>query len=1189
VPFGGRQDALDQLEQWRTQSEKHFLLLATPAGRGKSALLSRWADRLSQPELNKTVAVIYIPISSRFTTNLPELIFPCIAIQLALLLGEDVPSDYINMPPGFWQSLVGEYLRRSLPDGRPLLLIVDGLDEATWEIGPSLFPQDLPPTTRVVVSARYLAGDSPGPGPWLGRLGWERFRLAEALSLETLTRDGVRDVLSSMGGALDPLLSREDVLDQLYVLTRGDPLLVELYVDWLHEQGESTVRLRPEDLAQIEPDYGGFFRYWWQAQERLWMQTGQADPMEKQAVRTLLSILAMALGPLSTSDLKVLFPAKLSPSKYTILQALRPLQRFVIGDGEEVGFSFSHPRLADYFREEFLDAAERRTWGAAFIRWGQDAIGRQRFDELDSHVSPYLLRYYSRHLSIGEESAKSFLPLLSWEWLQGWHRYTGTYSGFLRDVDTILERLISADRQAVSQGLPAPFIGREVQCILCHASVNQLSSNIPVELLVALHQYAKWTDEQVISYAWQKSFAWARVEALIILAPHLGPTKKQEAYQGVLQTAQGLRTEEDQARVLSTLAPHLPKVVYKKAQALKNEEARAQVLSALASHLPEAVYEEAQALEGEGARARVLSALAPHLPEAVYRAAQAFMYVETRISVLSALAPYLPDAVYRAAQAFMYVEDRKSVLSVLVPYLSEPERTEAFQQALRANRYWGEAARAKATRLSALASHLPEAVYKEAQALEDEEARARVLSALIPHLSEPERTEAVQQAFQAVRALKDEWGRAEILSALAPYLPEAVYREAEILKGAEAWIQVLSALAPYLPEGKRTEALRQAFQSTQILKDERSREKVLSALALHLPEPERAEALQQALQAAQALGDKETRVQVLSALIPHLSEPERTEAVQQAFQEGQALKDVWARVQVLSALAPYLPEGKRTEALRQAFQAAQAFEDARLRIMALSTLAPHLPEAAYQEARALEDEEVQTQVLSTLAPHLSEVERAEAFRQVFQDSLALENEEVRVQVLSVLAPYLPEVERTEALRQAFQEVQAWGDFEQEKAWALSVLAPHLPDAVYREAQALEDEEARARVLSALAPHLPEAVYQEAQALEYEWAWVQVLSALAPHLSHAVYQEAQALEDEMDRIRVLIALADYLTSLPRHMLYARWTTDLSTLRHMDRKRVLPVIAGLVPVIEALGGGMSLSQTLQAIEDVCNWWP
>ena len=47
VPFGGRQDALEQLEQWRVQSDKRFLLLATPAGRGKSALLSRWAEQLS--------------------------------------------------------------------------------------------------------------------------------------------------------------------------------------------------------------------------------------------------------------------------------------------------------------------------------------------------------------------------------------------------------------------------------------------------------------------------------------------------------------------------------------------------------------------------------------------------------------------------------------------------------------------------------------------------------------------------------------------------------------------------------------------------------------------------------------------------------------------------------------------------------------------------------------------------------------------------------------------------------------------------------------------------------------------------------------------------------------------------------------------------------------------------------------
>jgi hypothetical protein len=169
VPFGGRDDDLNRLESWRTESENRFLLLVARAGRGKSALLARWAQRLSQPDSVENLAVVFVPVSIRFNTNLPELFFPCLAVQLSYLLGEAIPPEYLNMPPGFWQNLVGEYLGRPLPDGRQLLVIVDGLDEAAWNIGPDLFPLDLPISTKVVVSARYFAGDAPGPEPWLDR------------------------------------------------------------------------------------------------------------------------------------------------------------------------------------------------------------------------------------------------------------------------------------------------------------------------------------------------------------------------------------------------------------------------------------------------------------------------------------------------------------------------------------------------------------------------------------------------------------------------------------------------------------------------------------------------------------------------------------------------------------------------------------------------------------------------------------------------------------------------------------------------------------------------------------------------------------------------------------------------------------------------------------------------------------
>ena len=176
VPFGGREEALQALDRWLDDPDAPpYLLLATPAGRGKSALLVRWLERLRQraPDL----PVVFVPISLRYNTASQAVFFAALAARLAHLFGEKVPAD-LNQAPAIWRGMVSEYLMsQHLPNGR-LLVVLDGLDEATdWQAGPDLFPSQPPPGLRIVVSARYLAGES-GLEGWLRRLGWDRHRLA---------------------------------------------------------------------------------------------------------------------------------------------------------------------------------------------------------------------------------------------------------------------------------------------------------------------------------------------------------------------------------------------------------------------------------------------------------------------------------------------------------------------------------------------------------------------------------------------------------------------------------------------------------------------------------------------------------------------------------------------------------------------------------------------------------------------------------------------------------------------------------------------------------------------------------------------------------------------------------------------------------------------------------------------------
>ena len=157
-------------------------------------------------------------------------------------------------------------------------------------------------------------------------------------------------------------------------MSEGDPLLVRLYVEDLWSRGVAANRLQPEDLEAIRPGLAGYFQRWWREQQILW---GNTAPLREMAVQSVLNLLACALGPVTAGDLMQLAPEESGLSTWTLQEALRPLDRFVIGDGREQGFVFSHPKLAIYFYG-LLTPQERRKWDQRFLEWGAGAFATWR-------------------------------------------------------------------------------------------------------------------------------------------------------------------------------------------------------------------------------------------------------------------------------------------------------------------------------------------------------------------------------------------------------------------------------------------------------------------------------------------------------------------------------------------------------------------------------------------------------------------------------------------------------------------------------------------------------------------------------------------------------------------------------------------------------------------------------------------
>jgi len=370
----------------------------------------RWVESLRQRD---DVAVAFYPVSVRFRTNLSSLVFSALTARLVVLFGEKPPTS-ADMPEGKWRWIMGDYLQRDYPGRRKLVMVLDGLDEfAGYEPGTGLLPVRLGDQIRVVVAARSSTGE-----PWLQRLGWERPDLAREIDLDPLGQQGIADVLNRMAFPLDRLAVRVDIVAELYRLSEGDPLLVRRYVEDLWQRGEEALQLRPEDLATIERGLEGYFRRWWEDQRKLW---GRENPLAERQVQELLNLLACAFGPLRREDLLTVADPGAGLSTWTLDGALRPLQRFIIGDGEEQGYTFSHPRLS-YFFYDRLAVKERQAMEDRFIAWGQSVMAELEIEGGECEVPSYVVQYHAAHLKRADARIQVFLKLVSNGWQRAWFR-----------------------------------------------------------------------------------------------------------------------------------------------------------------------------------------------------------------------------------------------------------------------------------------------------------------------------------------------------------------------------------------------------------------------------------------------------------------------------------------------------------------------------------------------------------------------------------------------------------------------------------------------------------------------------------------------------------------------------------------------------------------------------------------------
>ncbi|HEY7127317.1 MAG TPA: hypothetical protein VH540_25520 [Ktedonobacterales bacterium] len=1225
VPFGGRNDELRRFDAWlEAEGAPPYLLLAAPAGRGKSAFLVQWHSRLLT---RSDLTVTFFPISVRFRTHLAGVVFPTLATRLAGFHGEQLTITP-STPQEVWREYFAAYLARPLPDGRRHLLILDGLDEAAdWEITEDLFPVLPPDGLRVIVSARYLAGDRDA-APWLRRLGWEDSGYAQTLELGPLSQAGVAEVVQTFAPKPGQENGRASVARELHRLSEGDPLLVHLYLEHLREQQSEDASLHPKDLQAIRPGLEGYFNHWWQDQRRLW---GQNAPLREPAVQEVLNLLSCAMGPLSQEALLALAPPERGLSTWMLEETLRPLQRFVLGDGRQQGYTLSHPRLGQYFYDQ-LSRPEQQANEGRFLKWGQQTLAALTTGQVaPEHVSPYLVQYYGAHLARAGAGTDALLALVSAGWQQAWEALEGAYAGFLGDAARAWHAAEQADEAAILAKKPTPYLGEEVRCALCHASINSMAKHLPGELLLALVKEGLWAPAQGLAYVRQIPDTRQQAQALVDLTRLVeGPLQGElahEALERVLLVSNGTRRSE----LLARLLPYLPGDIQEQqiSKALEAATAsstltdRAAMLLALAPALAEPHQEQlwqetldtARAIPHPTNRARALAALVSALPEssrgsAFEIALDAASQIDDeahRSQVLASLAVVVPERLQRQlllmTTSMQNRTNQTRVLVALTPALPDA-RKQQILDAIHALPTRDDRLPLLLNIIPALPLEMLRQVLERVKAIVYSADRARLLSTLAPCMPEHEQHEVWQLAWEAATAITHEASRAKTLASMAPELPAALRHQGlhEALQAVRAiWdtssrAEALMALAPAASEGARLDLL----GVLQSLPAKEERLHLLTHLAPHLAPEQKEQVLAEVLTDALAIRTKDERLHLLLELAPVLT----GEPMNALFAYAQGIKDEDSRVALLSALAPTLPEILQRELLHNIKSIKQAVNRAPVLIKLISGSAGELKQAIIKEAlqtvQAIKNEMSQASLLAKLAPDLPDDLHQQVVGKAFTQASALKNEHYQAQVLAELAPALPENLQEQALSLALSL-----NYGPDRTQVLAALLPVVPEprrqAVLQEtlavADTLKEDVSRLELFISIAQFLPgkhiEQLYESIQSVKQDAKRVELLLALAPRLQGALLEQVlpsiQALINETKRTETLAQAAPHLARLPTPLLYTYWRSMLHAASRRTRGSVLKDLAALQPFILALGGQPAIEQTFQAIREVGQWWP
>ena len=339
--FVGREDAFAYLNSFWQQRQSGICLVTAPAGYGKTALLANWSQSLANLPAQEQPVVIRHAFSQR--TDVLSSVTEAYRSLLYQLYQYYQSDGSLRAQEYELRSKIYNLLaERGVRDDRPLVFVLDGLDEAGKPFEPP-FPPILPKGMFVIASARAAQGDDP---PKYLENWTER---AERLELDGLSRAAIQEWLHKIeDGALTELAADDTIVTRLWEITQG----FSLYLSYLIQELSEAHRQGQNLHALLEQTPKGFKAY-------IEQQVAHLDELDiSDAYWRFFALLAVSKGYLCQADLKTL--TTMRDRDFRKFRQTWQITRWLSIRQQEqtVWYDFAHPLLGTSFARILGDDAK---------------------------------------------------------------------------------------------------------------------------------------------------------------------------------------------------------------------------------------------------------------------------------------------------------------------------------------------------------------------------------------------------------------------------------------------------------------------------------------------------------------------------------------------------------------------------------------------------------------------------------------------------------------------------------------------------------------------------------------------------------------------------------------------------------------------------------------------------------------